>query len=333
MAAILGPMTYLALVQRLWLESGSSGGMPTTVLNPTPGSEWHRLCTWIAQAYLDIQLWRDDWLWMEQDVIFDSIAGQQEYPPETTIFSTPPSATGIITMTIAPPAVVSWTAHGLQDGDRVVFTTTGALPSGVVAGQVYFVLAAGLTANSFQFSATDDGVAVITTGIQSGVHTAQEVGLTDFRRWKINGTSGESSFRCFLKSVGVVNEVNLDASLDYKEFRDYYIFGAKRLVRSRPISICVGPKKQLMLGFTPNDVYTVDGRYIQTPTVLVNDTDIPTFNSRYHMVLVYLALYKYAFYEVAPEVIASSKKMATDMIWEMENEQLPDIQLADPLVG
>lgn len=76
-----------------------------------------------------------------------------------------------ITVTIASPAVVTWTAHGLNVGDPVVFRTTGALPTGITAGTVYFVIAAGLTADAFQFSATVGGAAVNTSGSQSGVHT------------------------------------------------------------------------------------------------------------------------------------------------------------------
>lgn len=78
---------------------------------------------------------------------------------------------GTVTMTIASPAVVSQTAHGLKSGTKISFTTTGALPTGVVAGTTYYVIATGLTADAFQFSATLGGSAVDTSGSQSGVHT------------------------------------------------------------------------------------------------------------------------------------------------------------------
>jgi hypothetical protein len=76
-----------------------------------------------------------------------------------------------ITVTIASPAVVSWTAHGLVAGTRIVFSTTGALPTGITAGTGYFVISAGLTANAFEFSTTLGGSAVNTSGSQSGTHT------------------------------------------------------------------------------------------------------------------------------------------------------------------
>lgn len=78
---------------------------------------------------------------------------------------------GTATMTIASPAVVSKTAHGLVLDDKIYFTTTGALPTGVSANTIYYVISAGLTADAFQFSATKGGSAINSSGSQSGVHT------------------------------------------------------------------------------------------------------------------------------------------------------------------
>jgi hypothetical protein len=77
---------------------------------------------------------------------------------------------GTVTMTIASPAVVSMT-NTLAAGDQVVFTTTGALPTGVTAGTVYYVISSGLSGSQFEFSATPGGAAVNTSGSQSGTHT------------------------------------------------------------------------------------------------------------------------------------------------------------------
>lgn len=77
-----------------------------------------------------------------------------------------------VTITIATPGVVSWTGHGLIAGSAVVFTTSGALPTGLTAGTTYYVISTGLGANSFQVSATAGGSAVNTSGSQSGTHTA-----------------------------------------------------------------------------------------------------------------------------------------------------------------
>jgi hypothetical protein len=79
-----------------------------------------------------------------------------------------------ITVTIATPAVVSWTGHGLHEGSPVIFTTTGALPTGITAGTIYYVGAAP-GANSFNIATSianaAAGTLVNTSGSQSGVHT------------------------------------------------------------------------------------------------------------------------------------------------------------------
>jgi hypothetical protein len=80
--------------------------------------------------------------------------------------------TSVVTMTIATPGVLTWEGHPLYVNAPVKFTTTGALPTGIVAGTTYYVIAAGLAADSFRISATIGGAAINTTGVQSGVHTA-----------------------------------------------------------------------------------------------------------------------------------------------------------------
>lgn len=94
---------------------------------------------------------------------------------DPVVFSIPPDRL-ISTVTIASPAVVTKTAHGFAAGDPVIFSTTGALPTGITAGTTYFVIATGLTTDTFRFSTTVGGAAVNTSGTQSGVHIAERGG-------------------------------------------------------------------------------------------------------------------------------------------------------------
>lgn len=77
-----------------------------------------------------------------------------------------------VTISIASPGVITWNGHGLSANDPVKFTTTGALPTGLVTATTYYVVGASITTNTFQLSATAGGAAINTTGTQSGVHTA-----------------------------------------------------------------------------------------------------------------------------------------------------------------
>ena len=74
------------------------------------------------------------------------------------------------TVTSASPAVITKNNHGFVAGDQLVFTTTGALPTGLTKFRRYYVLSTGLTTNSFRVSTTSGGSAVNTSGGQSGTH-------------------------------------------------------------------------------------------------------------------------------------------------------------------
>lgn len=87
-----------------------------------------------------------------------------------------------VTISIAAPGVVSWTAHGLAAGTAVILNTTGTLPTGLVAGETYFVAASPAPAtNTFSLAATPGGTAITTTASQTGTHTATAIaaGETD----------------------------------------------------------------------------------------------------------------------------------------------------------
>lgn len=88
---------------------------------------------------------------------------------------------GVVTITLASPAVFTKTAHGYVAGDRVSFTTTGVLPTGLAASVEYFVISTGLTTNTFEVALSQEGTAVNTSIGQSGVHTvyATNWGLGD----------------------------------------------------------------------------------------------------------------------------------------------------------
>lgn len=80
-------------------------------------------------------------------------------------------AGGTFTVTTASPAIFTRTAHGLVAGDSIQFSTTGSLPSGLATLTNYYVIATGLTANTFEVSLTAGGAAVNTSGAQSGTHS------------------------------------------------------------------------------------------------------------------------------------------------------------------
>jgi hypothetical protein len=95
---------------------------------------------------------------------------------ETSPWTLAAGAQTITSISVGDPAVITLNNHGLQAGASIKFTTTGTLPTGIVAGREYYVSESNLTNNTFtiteQFLGT---VEVITTGSGSGTHSYQRI--------------------------------------------------------------------------------------------------------------------------------------------------------------
>lgn len=137
-----------------------------------------------------------------------------------------PVATKTVTITVAAPGVVSWAAHGLPAGTAVKFSTTGALPTGLVAGTTYYVcdnadLAVGAFALSSSYANAIAGTAITTSSTQSGVHTGETIpaGSTQFMKAKVmsyttnfgNGPDNvvQSTAGLGIKSGSITEQVHL----------------------------------------------------------------------------------------------------------------------------
>lgn len=68
-----------------------------------------------------------------------------------------------------PSSTITSNNHGFQESDGVVFTTTGALPTGITAGTRYWVV--NPTTNTFQVTDVLQNSALTFSGTQSGIHT------------------------------------------------------------------------------------------------------------------------------------------------------------------
>ena len=111
-------------------------------------------------------------------------ATHQMYLYDYSVASVIPSST--VTITIATPGVVADAGHNKVLNDVVQFSTTGALPTGIVANTPYYVRnpVAGV---SYELTTTLNGAASInTSGSQSGVHSViRSFGITTSQwKWK-----------------------------------------------------------------------------------------------------------------------------------------------------
>ena len=76
-----------------------------------------------------------------------------------------------MTATVASPCVITWPAHGLNNGDSIYFSSSflGGLPAPILHFYPYFVTP--IDANTFHISTTNGGAFINTTGAQNGTHT------------------------------------------------------------------------------------------------------------------------------------------------------------------
>lgn len=88
------------------------------------------------------------------------------------VFWSPHASKKTCTTAVASPGVVVSTAHGYANGDRVVFTTAGALPTGLVAFKPYYVK--NVTPNDFEVASTPGGTSINFTGATSGQSYVQK---------------------------------------------------------------------------------------------------------------------------------------------------------------
>lgn len=81
-----------------------------------------------------------------------------------------------IIIDIASPAVITLpVGYAIVNGTAVSFTSTGALPTGLSVGTIYYVV--NTSSNTFQVSATVGGAAITTSGSQSGTQRLSTRGI------------------------------------------------------------------------------------------------------------------------------------------------------------
>ena len=81
-----------------------------------------------------------------------------------------------VTISIAAPGLITLpVGFSFPNGTTISFTSTGALPTGLVVGQVYFVV--NSTGGTFNVATTIGGTAITTSGGQSGLQFISQRGI------------------------------------------------------------------------------------------------------------------------------------------------------------
>ena len=165
-------------------------------------------------------------------------------------------------------------------------------------------------------------------------YSPANAGLTagTFSQW------AQDSARNYVTSTGITSEIFMEW-MDYERWRDSYLYGATRTVRSRASVFSIAPDKSLVFGPIFDNGYTVLIDYFIAPQPLINDSDTPTSVSAavgasgaqgtvpyfWNMLIVYKAMMSYGAYEHAPEVYNRGEAQSEKFNRRLLQDQLPQI--------
>lgn len=100
------------------------------------------------------------------------------------------------TFTAAVNDRLTCNGHGVKEGNQIVVSTSGTLPTGLAAATRYFPKEIG--ANSFKLAETENGEAIDITGAGSGTHSFYIVGSVQ-RDWQSGDVDEAGEFLAWFK--------------------------------------------------------------------------------------------------------------------------------------
>lgn len=119
--------------------------------------------------------------------------------------------------------------------------------------------------------------------------------------------------------------------MDFKSFREYWLFASRRLIQGRPLNASVNDNTEVVFGPIPDQAYYVDMQFQIMPAVLANNNDVPLVPDRFSYAIVWRALRHYGIYEAAPEVVARADLGYKEVMQQLEVDQAPEVEIAGPL--
>lgn len=156
------------------------------------------------------------------------------------------------------------------------------------------------------------------------IYSTAECNAENFGYW------ARDTFRNYNTDAGINSEIFM-SYLAYDDWRNSYSYGALRDTRTRPTQIAISPNKSICLGPYPSDGYTVTGDYYLKPSLMAADTDTPSLDDRFHMVLVWAAAMSYGAFESASEVYQRAELNHKGLMSRIEKNQTIPISFAGAL--
>lgn len=116
--------------------------------------------------------------------------------------------------------------------------------------------------------------------------------------------------------------------MGFDHFRNMYVVGYPASDPTRwqkPTLMAFDDARGIWFGPSPDAAYTIRGECWINPQILTLDTDVPIMPAKYHKVIVYRAMKKYAGYESANDVRVRALQEGKNPELTLFNEQLPQV--------
>lgn len=152
--------------------------------------------------------------------------------------------------------------------------------------------------------------------------------ITRFKAWRLNDRNNPP--KLYLTSAGLGAQVFISWS-KWDAFEHLYKTGSLQLQTSQPVHITVNTKDEIVLGVTPNDVYTVTGSYFRSAQILALDSDIPEMPEDFHSLIKYQAMEYYGLYESAPEILSRAQNGMHRIMSQLKRNQEVAFRIGGPL--
>lgn len=149
-------------------------------------------------------------------------------------------------------------------------------------------------------------------------YTPAVANAPNFADWK------QDSLWIYSVALGLSDQQPL-AKMEWDWFRDMYVRGPQ--TPQRPMCYTIDPDNALWFGSTPDGVYNITGEYWTTAIRLSADADIPAMPARFHRLIVYEAMKKYAGFEAATEVYQRGTTEGSILRTRLEIDQLPPVRV------
>ncbi len=150
--------------------------------------------------------------------------------------------------------------------------------------------------------------------------------ISRFSSWNL--ADWKNRPKCYLTSGGIGAQYHLQF-IDWETFCSLYRIG--NITEAAPVHITIDPQDNIVLGPTPNDIYTVTGEYRMSAQVLADNDDTPEMPSDFHMLIVYDAMRKYAGDQASQEAMARAINEGGRLRSALMINQLPKFRSGRPM--